>query len=76
MLANNETGTMQPVRAAAALCRRFGALLHVDAVAAAGRVAVDLGALGADSVAISGHKLGGRRGPARCCSGRTGTSRR
>ena len=63
MLANNETGTIQPVAdAAAALCRRHGALLHVDAVQAAGRIAVDLAALGAHSLAISSHKLGGPPG--------------
>jgi len=62
MMANNETGTVQPVAAAAAICRRFGALLHVDAVQAAGRIAVDLGALGADSLALSSHKLGGPKG--------------
>jgi len=62
MLANNETGTIQPVTEAAALCRAAGALLHVDAVQAAGRMAIDLGALGADSMAISGHKLGGPKG--------------
>ena len=62
MLANNETGVLHPVAAAAALCRAHGARLHVDAVQAAGRVAIDLGALGADSMAISGHKLGGPQG--------------
>ena len=62
MLANNETGTIQPVAAAAALCRRYGALLHVDAVQAAGRMPVDLAALGADSLAISSHKMGGPAG--------------
>lgn len=62
MLANNETGTIQPVAAAAELCRRQGALLHVDAVQAAGRIPVDLVALGADSLAISSHKLGGPAG--------------
>jgi cysteine desulfurase len=64
MLANNETGTVQPVAAAAALCRRHGALLHVDAVQAAGRMAVDLAELGADSLALSSHKLGGPLAPA------------
>ena len=62
MLANNETGTLQPVAEAAALCRRHGALLHVDAVQAAGRMPVDLAALGAHSLALSSHKLGGPPG--------------
>jgi cysteine desulfurase len=62
MLANNETGAIQPVVAAAALCRRYGALLHVDAVQAAGRMEVGLAALGAHSMAISSHKLGGPLG--------------
>jgi cysteine desulfurase len=62
MLANNETGVLQPIAQAAEVCRRHGALLHVDAVQAAGRVAVDIRALGADSLAVSGHKLGGPKG--------------
>ena len=62
MLANNETGVLQPVAEAAALCRRHGARLHVDAVQAAGRVAVDLATLGAHSLAVSSHKLGGPAG--------------
>jgi cysteine desulfurase len=62
MLANNETGALQPVAEAARLCREAGALLHVDAVQAAGRILVDLAALGADSMAVSSHKLGGPQG--------------
>jgi cysteine desulfurase len=62
MLANNETGTIQPVADAAEICRRYGALLHVDAVQAAGRRDVRLDALGAHSIAISSHKLGGPPG--------------
>lgn len=62
MLANNETGVIQPVAEIAALCRRFGALLHVDAVQAAGRVPVNLRDIGAHSLAISSHKLGGPAG--------------
>ncbi len=62
MLANNETGTVQPVAEAAALCRAAGALLHVDAVQAAGRLPVSLAALGAHSLAVSSHKLGGPPG--------------
>jgi cysteine desulfurase len=62
MLANNETGVIQPVREAAAICRRHGAFLHVDAVQAAGRMAVRLDLLGADSLTVSSHKLGGPAG--------------
>ncbi len=62
MLANNETGTIQPIAEAAELCRRHGAWLHVDAVQAAGRIDVRLSALGAHSIAISSHKLGGPLG--------------
>ena len=62
MLANNETGTIQPIAQVAALCRRHGARLHVDAVQAAGRMPVDLATLGADCLAISSHKLGGPAG--------------
>ncbi len=62
MLANNETGTLQPVAEAARLCRAAGALLHVDAVQAAGRIGVDFAALGAHSLALSSHKLGGPQG--------------
>jgi cysteine desulfurase len=62
MLANNETGAIQPVAEAAALCRSHGAWLHVDAVQAAGRMDVRLAALGPHSIAISSHKLGGPTG--------------
>ncbi|NHN86690.1 aminotransferase class V-fold PLP-dependent enzyme [Acetobacter musti] len=62
MLANNETGVISPIRDIAALCRKYGARLHVDAVQAAGRMPVDLPELGADSIAISGHKFGGPKG--------------
>jgi cysteine desulfurase len=62
MLANNETGVLQPVAEAAALCRRYGAPLHVDAVQAAGRIPVDLAALAATTLALSAHKLGGPQG--------------
>jgi cysteine desulfurase len=62
MMANNETGTIQPIAEAAELCRRHGAWLHVDAVQADGRIDVLLAALGAHSIAISSHKLGGPPG--------------
>ncbi len=62
MLANNETGTIQPIAAAAALCREHGGLLHVDAVQAAGRISVDMRSLGCHSIALSAHKMGGPAG--------------
>ena len=62
MLANNETGVVQPVAEAARICREHGALLHVDAAQAAGRIPVDLMVLAADSIAVSGHKMGGPKG--------------
>ena len=62
MLANNETGVLHPIEAAAAICRDHGALLHVDAVQAAGRMPVNRAALGADSLALSAHKQGGPQG--------------
>ena len=60
MWANNETGVVQPIAEAAAICRHHGALLHVDAVQAAGRIPVELGNV--HSLAISSHKLGGPPG--------------
>jgi len=62
MLANNETGVIHPIAEAARLCRAHGALLHVDAVQAAGRVPVDVASLGATTLALSAHKLGGPQG--------------
>lgn len=62
MLANNETGIVQPVRAAADIVHRFGGLMVVDAVQAAGRMALSMEALGADFLILSSHKLGGPKG--------------
>ena len=62
MLANNETGVIQPIAEVVAIARRHGARVHCDAVQAAGKIPVDVEALGADSYAVSAHKLGGPQG--------------
>jgi cysteine desulfurase len=60
--ANHEVGTIQPVAEVVDLCRSAGVTVHVDAAAACGHVPTDLGALDADLVSISAHKLGGAPG--------------
>jgi len=62
MLANNETGIVQPIAEAAALTHAANGLLHIDAVQAAGRIACDMTALGADLLTLSAHKIGGAKG--------------
>ena len=62
MLANNETGVIQPVARAAALAHEADALFHCDAVQVAGRLPLDFQALGADMMTLSAHKIGGPKG--------------
>ncbi|MFP6757193.1 MAG: cysteine desulfurase family protein, partial [Alphaproteobacteria bacterium] len=62
MLANNETGVLQPVNDVARIAHQYGALVHTDAVQAAGRVALDMARLDTDMVTLSAHKIGGPQG--------------
>ncbi len=62
MLANNETGTLQPVAEAAALAHEHGALLHCDAAQGPGKVLVEAAALGVDFLTVSAHKVYGPKG--------------
>ena len=57
MLANNEVGTLQPVREVAALCRQHGVAVHADAAQAVGKVPVNVVDLGVDLLSVAGHKL-------------------
>jgi cysteine desulfurase len=62
MLANNETGAINPVADVVAIARGHGAVVHCDAVQAFGKVPVNFGLLGVDLASISAHKLGGPQG--------------
>jgi cysteine desulfurase len=62
MLANNETGAVQPVAQAAEIVRSAGGLLHVDAIQAFGKIPFDINAIKADLVTLSAHKIGGPKG--------------
>ena len=59
MLANNETGVIQPITDVVTQCKNHGALIHTDAVQAVGKMSVDFQQLGVDALSLSAHKLHG-----------------
>lgn len=62
MLANNETGALQPIREVAEMVHEAGGVLHVDAIQALGKIPFGIKELGADLVSLSAHKIGGPKG--------------
>ena len=70
MWANNEVGTIQPVRALAAIAAEHGVPFHTDAVQAVGTIPVDVAEAGVDSLTLTGHKLGGPIGAGALVLGR------
>jgi cysteine desulfurase len=62
MLANNETGAVQPVKEAAEIVHSAGGLLHVDAIQAFGKIPIEINEINADLITVSAHKVGGPKG--------------
>ena len=62
MMANNEVGTIQPVKALASVAHAHGAAMHTDAIQAVGHIAVNVRELGVDFLTMSAHKFGGPKG--------------
>jgi len=72
MAANNEIGVLQPIAEIGKLCHERGVIFHTDAVQAIGKVPIDVIKQNIDLASITGHKIYGPKGVARCtCAGRT-----
>lgn len=62
MFANNEVGTIQPIKEIAQICKQHNVLLHTDAIQAVGKIPIDVKEIGIDMLSISSHKINGPKG--------------